>query len=91
VLACDAKGRFRVRTPRLALSINGAGDAIAALFFAHYLRTGSAGEAVSLAVSSIFGVLRRTMEEGSAEIMLVAAQEELVAPSRSFEAERVGL
>ena len=39
LVASDAAGRFRVRTPKLPISVNGAGDAIAALFFAHYLRT----------------------------------------------------
>ena len=55
LVASDASGRFRVRTPKLPISVNGAGDAIAALFFAHYLRTGSAAEALSRAASSIFG------------------------------------
>ena len=36
-------GRFwRVRTPKLSLSVNGAGDTIAALFFVHYARSRSA-------------------------------------------------
>src|SRR6185503_18746997 len=60
LIASDASGRFRVRTPRLPIAVNGAGDAIAALFFAHYLRTGSVAEAVSRAASSVFGVLKRT-------------------------------
>src|SRR6185369_15746468 len=51
LVASDASGRFRVRTPKLPISINGAGDAIAALFFAHYLRTNSAAEALSRAAS----------------------------------------
>ena len=56
LVVSDATGRFRLRTPKLPLVVNGAGDAIAALFFAHYLRTGLAAEALSLAVaSSIFG------------------------------------
>jgi pyridoxine kinase len=90
LLASDPHGKFRVRTPKLGISVNGAGDAIAALFFAHYLRSGSAGEALSCAASSIFGLLAKTAEAGSREIMLVAAQEEFVAPSRMFEAERLG-
>src|ERR1043165_8611207 len=52
LIASDASGRCRVRTPRLAISANGAGDAIAALFFAHYLRTASTAEALSRAASS---------------------------------------
>src|SRR4029079_18055216 len=62
LVASDAAGRFRVRTPRLPISVNGAGDAIAALFFAHYLRAGSATDALSRAASSIFGVLKRTAD-----------------------------
>ncbi len=79
-------GRFwRVRTPRLALSVNGAGDAIAALFFVHYLRTRAAGTALAEAAASIYGLLKRTQDAGSREILLVAAQEEFVAPTRRFE------
>ena len=89
LLASGPEGRFRVRTPRLDLSTNGAGDAIAALFFAHCLRRGSTAEALSLAASSIFGLMRRTAEKGSREILLVEAQEEFVQPSQLFKAEPV--
>ncbi len=90
LIASDAGGRFRLRTPKLPISVSGAGDAIAALFFAHYRRSGSAAEALSLSASAIFGVLSRTAEVGAREILLVAAQHELVAPSRVFEAEALG-
>jgi pyridoxine kinase len=86
-LVSDGVRRFRVRTPKLPLQVNGAGDAIAALFFAHLLGRRPAGEAMALAVSSMFGVLRHTLETGSREIMLVAAQDEIVAPSQVFSAE----
>ena len=36
-----------------------------------------------------FGVLHRTAEQGASEMLLVEAQQELVEPSRMFEAERV--
>jgi pyridoxine kinase len=89
LVVSDAAGRFRVRTPKLPISINGAGDAIAALFFAHYLRTGSAAEALARATSSVFGVLRRTAEAGSREILLVEAQDEFVNPRQVFEPEKI--
>ena len=73
-----------LRTPRLGLTVNGAGDAIAALFLFHRLRSGSAKEALEAAGSSIHGVLRRTAEAGSREILTVAAQEEFVQPSQVF-------
>lgn len=81
-------GTFHLlRTPRLGISVNGAGDAIAALFLFHRLRTGSAVTALEMAGSSVWGLLRRTAEAGSREILTVAAQEEFVAPSLMFQAE----
>ncbi len=79
----------RVTTPLLPVAVNGAGDAIAALFLFHRLRSGSAAEAMSRAASSVFGVLQATAEAGAREIQLVAAQEQIVAPSRLFRAEAV--
>lgn len=84
LLASEGGRHYRVRTPRLGVSVNGAGDAVAALFLAHHLRTGSAAEAVAAAAASVWGLLARTAAEGSREILLVAAQDELVAPSRTF-------
>jgi pyridoxine kinase len=89
IAAGDGGGLWRVRTPRLSLEINGAGDAIAALFFVHYLRTGSAAAALGEAVAAIFGLLQRTADAGSREILLVAAQDEFVAPSHRFPVEEV--
>jgi pyridoxine kinase len=82
-------GAFHLlRTPRLPVSVNGAGDALAALFLFHRLRTGSAVAALEAAGSSVYGLLRRTAEAGSREIQLVAAQEEFVTPTHSFHATR---
>ncbi len=89
MLASDETGRFRLRTPRLELMVNGAGDAIAALFFAHYLRDGKIQEALSKAGSAIFGVLSKTAEAGAPEIQIVTAQQEIVEPSKVFEAEEI--
>jgi pyridoxine kinase len=90
LFASGPDGRFRVRTPLLDISVNGAGDAVAALFFAHFLRLHSTADALSRAASSIFGLLRRTAEAKSREILLVQAQEEFVKPSRMFQVEPVG-
>jgi pyridoxine kinase len=89
VIASDAGGQHLVRTPRLDMPANGAGDLIAALFFFHYLRNGSAADALAAATSSVFGLLRRTHDAGAAETVLIAAQEELVAPSERFAPVRV--
>jgi pyridoxine kinase len=89
LLASEGGRHFRVRTPRLGLSVNGAGDAIAALFLAHWLDTRSAGEALGRAASSVFGLLQRTEDAGSREILLVEAQEEYVSPTRTFDVSEV--
>jgi pyridoxine kinase len=83
-------GRFwRVRTPKLSLSVNGAGDAIAALFFVHYARTRSADAALAEAAASVYGLLKRTQEAGSREILTIAAQDEFVSPTYRFNPEEV--
>ena len=89
LLASEGGRHFRVRTPRLDVSVNGAGDAIAALFLAHWLDSRSAGEALARAAASVFGLLQRTEDAGSREILLVAAQEEFVSPSRTFAVDEV--
>ncbi|WP_134496525.1 pyridoxal kinase PdxY [Microvirga pakistanensis] len=89
-LVAGEGGRFwRVRTPRLSLSVNGAGDAIAALFFVHYARSRSAATALAEASASVYGLLKRTEEAGSREILTIAAQDEFVSPTHRFNAEEV--
>jgi pyridoxine kinase len=90
LLASDGGRHFRVRTPRLDVSVNGAGDAVAALFLAHWLETRSAADALGRAAASVFGLLRRTEAAGSREILLVAAQDEFVSPTRTFPVDEVG-
>jgi pyridoxine kinase len=88
MLAGEGGDFWRLSTPMLPVSVNGAGDAIAALFLLHRLRSGSARVALEAAASSVFGLLRATAEAGSREILTVAAQEEFVAPTRIFAAAR---
>jgi pyridoxine kinase len=89
LLAAEGGLFHRVRTPRLGVSVNGAGDAIAALFLAHWLDTRSAAEALGRAAASVFGLLQRTEDAGSREILLVAAQDEFVTPTRTFGVDEV--
>ena len=81
MVVSDGIDRCRLRTPLLPVVVHGAGDAIAALFFAHHLSTGAVAEAMSSAGSSLFGVLNVTAEAGASEMLLVEAQNELVTPS----------
>jgi len=86
MLVAEAGAFHLLRTPLLPLSVNGAGDALAALYLYHRMASGSAAAALSAAGSSIYGLLRRTAESGSREILLVAGQEEFVRPSELYQA-----
>lgn len=87
LMAAEAGRFYLLRTPRLPIAVNGAGDAIAALFLFHRLQTGDVVEALELAGSSVHGLLRRTAEAGAREILTVAAQDEFVTPSMRFTAQ----
>ncbi len=87
MLVADPSGAWLLRTPRLPLEVNGAGDAVAALFLFHLLRTREAKTALEAAGSAIHGLLRRTAEAGSREILTVQAQDEFVRPSVWYRAE----
>ena len=89
VLALDAATAHRVRVPKLPIVGRGTGDVIAALFLAHTLAGLPLAECLSRAVSSLHGVLAATVAAGREEMALVAAQGELVAPSRLFTPEHL--
>lgn len=89
VLVADGSRTARLRTPLLPGVLHGTGDLIAALFTTHYLREGNADRAAEAAVSSVYGIIARTLAEGREELTLVAAQDEFVAPSHRFVAEPV--
>jgi pyridoxine kinase len=90
LVVSDGRRAYRLRTPRLGAEFNGAGDMIAALFLFHYVRKRDAAAALAAAASSVFGVLQHTLRAGSRELALIAAQDELVSPSRNFAAEPIG-
>jgi pyridoxine kinase len=87
MLASDRDGLWRVRTPRLPISVNGAGDLTAALFLFHWLRARSAAEALAAAAASVFGVVAATAAAGGRELAIVAAQDEFTQPTHVFEPE----
>lgn len=85
------EGAFLVGTPRLPLDPppNGAGDAVAALFLAHYLKTRSAAAALEGAAAAINAVFQETRRAGTRELQLIAAQDLMAAPSVRFPVEQV--
>ena len=89
MLAVSRDAAWRIATPLIGFDIapNGTGDAVAALFSAHWIETGDVALALGKAASSIFAVLEATRAAGERELQLVAAQDRLVAPPRRFVAE----
>jgi pyridoxine kinase len=91
MLAVTPDAAWRVVTPLIAFDImpNGTGDAVAALFTAHWLEGGNIADALGKVASSIFAVLEATHAMGERELQLVAAQERLISPARHFTVERL--
>ncbi len=89
MLAVTHDSAWRITTPLIGFPIapNGTGDAIAAIFTAHWLQSGDIASSLGKAASSIYAVLEQTAAMGERELQLVAAQERLVAPARLFTAE----
>src|SRR6185436_17911108 len=79
MLAVTPNAAWRVVTPLIAFEImpNGTGDAVAALFTAHWLEGGDVAAALAGSASAIYGVLEATRAMGERELQLVAAQDRL--------------
>ena len=89
VLAISDEGAWAVTTPRLPITISGGGDMAAALYLAHLSGTGSPAEALAATTSSVFAVLQKTIEAGTREIQLIAAQESIANPLMNFPVRRL--
>ena len=89
MLAATSGGGWLVRTPRLPIVANGAGDLTAALFLAFFLKTRDAAVALGETAASVHAVIAETARLGAAELQIVAAQEALTSPPLRFPVERV--
>ena len=76
-------------TPLLPRTFTGAGDLTAATFLANLLSSGSVAQAVGRTAAVVYGVLKATVDSGLSELQLVAAQDEIAAPTNSFEVVRL--
>jgi pyridoxine kinase len=89
MMAVDGDGAWLVETPQLPLKANGSGDVTAALFSALLVDGGDPVAALEQTTGAVFGLLQATLDSGQRELQLVQAQEEYVAPSRTFTAKRI--
>ncbi|GAA2070004.1 pyridoxal kinase PdxY [Microbacterium hatanonis] len=89
MLVADDEGAWIVQTPLLPMKANGSGDVTAALFTAHYRRTGDAADALARTTSSVFDLLERTHLSGERELQLVESQEAYAHPRLQFAVRQV--
>ena len=89
VVAVSDAGAWAVTTPLLPITPNGCGDVTAALYLAHLATTGSPAQALERTTASVFAVLEATLAAGTREIQLVAAQDAIADPPRSFTARQL--
>ena len=89
MIAANREEAWLITTPRLPLKRNGSGDVTAALFTAHWLRTGSLSEALERTTSSVYAMLERTLQADTRELQLIASQEAFADPTLEFSAKRI--
>ncbi|MDR0585703.1 MAG: pyridoxal kinase [Treponema sp.] len=93
MLVSNGREIYSVRTPELYFEglsmMAGSGDLTTAVFLSRYLETGDICRTLELTASSVYGIIEATHAAQSREIVIVAAQEELVHPSRNFTAEKL--
>lgn len=88
VLAVTPDAAWTVTTPLLAFPIplNGAGDALSALFLGHTLKGLATPDALSATVSGLFQLFAETQAAKTRELQLVATGAKLLTPARTFPA-----
>jgi len=89
VVAAGPDGVWAVETPRLPIDATGCGDAVAALFLGWLLKGKPVPDALATTIAAIYGVIEATMRSPNGELALVAAQDELVSPSRRVAVRRL--
>jgi pyridoxine kinase len=89
MLAAGPEGVWAVETPRLPVEATGCGDAVAALFLGRLLQGRTVPEALAATAAAIYAVIETTIADGGGELALIAAQDELVMPSRKVELRRL--
>ncbi|MDP7549058.1 MAG: pyridoxal kinase [Alphaproteobacteria bacterium] len=91
-LAVGPDGIYQVRVPYLADGAGvpkGTGDAFAAILLGHYLNHGNIAAALAWASAALHGLIQASIAMQGDELAMVAAQDQITAPSRTFEVERL--
>ena len=91
MLASDGNTLYRIRTPELPFPtvMAGSGDLTASVFLSRYVETRDIKRTLELCAGSVYGIMAETFKAQSRELRIIQAQNELVSPSYSFEAELI--
>jgi pyridoxine kinase len=89
LVVAAADGAWRVRTPKLPIAVNGAGDLMSALFLHEWLGSRDPAGALALAAARVYAVVAATAAAGKRELALVPAQAALAEPPLRFAPERL--
>jgi len=89
MIAAGTDGAWLVTTPRLPQTFTGSGDVTAATFLASLLGGQDVPGALAHTAAVIYGLLVVTANSGGSELALIAAQDEFVHPSNTFEPVRL--
>lgn len=84
MLAVSSSERLLLRTPKLARSFNGTGDAFSALLLGHYCLTADLKSGFERAGNAIYALAELTERRAEEELCLVAAQDLFKAPENRF-------
>ncbi len=90
-LLVTEQGAWIVDTPLLDFPIlpNGAGDVFAALLLGRLVSGDGPAAALEKTVSGLYALLTCTLASGTRELALIAAQDELIRPSRPHRARQI--
>jgi pyridoxine kinase len=67
----------------------GSGDLTTAVFLSRYLEKADIKKALEMTASSVYGIIEATHKAGSKEILIIAAQSEIVSPTNKFKAKKI--
>lgn len=89
MIAVAPDGAWLVTTPLLERRFTGSGDLTSAIFLTALLAGRATPAALEQTAAVSYGVLKFTADAGARELCLVAAQDEIVAPSHRFSTVRL--
>lgn len=90
MVAVTATGAWSVSTPKFDRIFKGSGDLVTAVFLGSLLDSGEPTRALADAAAVTYVVLETTVQAGSRELALVAAQDQIAHPSTTFPLTRLG-